>query len=314
MKKNNMKIIDTIKEGLNSSDPFEFISKELSFLYVNADECEILLFKKELESDSSALEVESLIDDQKKLHQVQDIIGSLKNRLNNNPFFKDKDGYWVHTNNGDNGEEYYNEVSNKFNDLKELNLHERTEKNVNKMFLSLMDDLLRVERIARVKLLFYPKNLVEYGCIQEEENYLQKIALEAIEMVEEFGVKIDRKNFMSLMSMAVVGGNQVIVDRLVRNYGDLEKDGNYLICAAIYDWDTPTVLWLIPKLNSFIVNCKWEEGKEFHNPGDKVYDVAKKSGLTSFNDLDELIKNSQERSELNEIIKTVGVTKNAKSL
>lgn len=303
-------IIDIIKDGLNSNDFLKNIEVDFSLILVSKNNEDILKVKNELISDNFEMALEQLLEGDVRGNQVGWYVENLRRRLNDKPIFVDEGGYWVYSNGLENGPDLYENVKlgfERFNRLSEKN----GIRYLNDVFIKNITFLFQENQISTQGATFYPKKLIQLGIISEEKNFFQKVILDMIERIK--FLKIEQKHIESILPYAVIQQNDVVIKAVECLYGDLEKNGNFLICSALYSTNQKMIEWLLPKLNNFEINCKWSGvGKKMHNPGDMLYDLATKFEISDI--LLDKIRQRQEILDLNGLVSKPIINSQVKSL
>lgn len=306
-------IIDIFKRCLKEPNVSGAFVKELQKIYVEQDKDVFDEIKKDyidldLESDLFKIAEDDKINSFSVIDffEISSVYHTLFSRIKSNKFLKCINGEWLFARNSG--------VDDLFLRLKfevDRFLNEKNVGFIKTNFFSLMQFLFEIrqaELSSNDK--FAPNQLIENGLISDEKSISLLYISSIIEKIRKENIEIDYKLLSILIQKeAAIKKDNIVWNGLINIYGEINKDGNYLLNKCVLDKSEFAIECLLPILKSFVINindCS-PGGKDI-----KLYDMAKMYELNG--GLCELIKQTQERIELIDNIRSTKFSEKLVSL
>lgn len=292
-------IRSVLERSLDQNNSFEFCKRNLQELIVNSNSKEKSLMIKQNVFGANIFEVKNfnkLSDSEIEKYML--LVDDFRSNLFNENLFMDKIGNWIYSNRSGSAMRYI-DIKNRLDAFlyngKEIDFMENDFfKLVNFIMLNMLG---KVEKEGY----FSKKSLIENGLIDAKNNFAVISIVTAVGVMKkakELGWMAKRNALMaSLISDAIKIGEDVVVDSLIDLYGDLEKDGNYLLGHGLYFKFDGLVDFLLPKIQNF--NVDYLDNNIIKLCG-SAYEVAIK---TEYPFIDG-IKDAQDRMGLLKVVKS----------
>lgn len=308
--KNN---VELLIEGLASKDRLEFFVDKLSYLYVNSNKERETI--EDLKSVISESHLEEMGYQPSEAEIICRVFMELTKKLVHEECYIDRDSFWL--------------IGGERNKA-----HERDEAIVldgcdidreRRGFQSIMQwkseffikNAIRRKIFAKLEFfvdcknnrsdptIFSEVNLIKRGLIDQDKCFTSK------KMGEFLGVCKEYRNYISdeecVMFLIWFSENKcgVMLNHMAEFYGNIGRNGNLLICTAVYQSSIEMINSLLPKLDSFVI----EYDQSTRIPNGVLYrkmdkhkdcilaaDLAQLVGLDM--EIEKNIRNAQERLEL----------------